>query len=86
MASLLGPLKWAPPEVPVRVLGFRHELHLGGKHRESGVLRKKGSAEWAMGATLGFQVRLRISAHEVGGGRQAVDSMEKDGMSGVQRG
>lgn len=33
-----------------------------------------------MGATLGFQVRLRISAHEVGGGRQAVDSMEKDGM------
>ena len=35
-----------------------------------------------MGATLGFQVRLRISAHEVeaGGGGRAVDSMEEDGM------
>lgn len=58
------------------------ELHLRGKHK-SGVPWKKGRAGWAMGATLGFQVRLRISAHEVGG---AVDSVEEDGMRDEKEG
>lgn len=35
------------------------------------------------GSNLGFQVRLRISAHEVGG---AVDSVEEDGMRDEKEG
>lgn len=71
-------------EVPIEFLVEVDELHLGGSTEIRVLGRRAQSGQWE--TALGFQVRLRIeySARWVGG-RQAVDSMEKDGMRHERR-